>query len=240
MRTEFTTHIMDGILFFCCENVIWDIHHGFSLQWCQFLTPKRPLRHSSRFSFERDEDDVTTTSLKSHQWHTSRISNTREAHDVTMLCLKTFITFFVTEWWWWCCKDVPLVIHHEIYYHKVTMTSQCQCRRVYCDSHHGSLLSRDDTDVTVSLIGRPLWRSPPRFLTRKIWHQCHNVIAMLWPWRSLRFLISKKKQWHHNVIDMQLWWHSLRLLTIKLVSMTSHCHVQAVIVTYITFLNESN
>ncbi len=187
----------------------------------------------------RIDDDVDTTSPKCHQWHSSRISFTKEAHDVTILSFNTFITVFATKWRWWRCTDVSQDIHHGICYHEITMTSQCQCRRVYCDSHHGSLLSRDDTDVTVSLIGRPLWRSP-RFLTKKIWHQCHNVVALLWPWRSSRFLSSKKKQWHQNVIDMQLWWHSLRFLTIKWVSMTSHCHVQAVIVTYITFFNESN
>jgi len=113
------------------------------------------------------------------------------------------------------------------------MMSQRQYQRVHCDIHHGSLLVRDYTDVTVSLTGRPLWRSP-RFLVNMIFYRCHNIIAMHWPRCSSRFFIRKKRQWHHNVIDMQVLWHSLRYLIIKWVSMTSQCHVQAVIVTCIT------
>ena len=97
--------------------------------WMEFyiFLRKRHLRHSSRFLstmmsnfnaktsfktfiavlFKTDDDDVSTTSPQSHQWHTSRISNTREGHDVTILSFKTFITFLVTEWRWWRCKDVP-------------------------------------------------------------------------------------------------------------------------------------
>jgi hypothetical protein len=147
-----------------------------------------------RFLLRRHRDDVIAASPKRHQWHSSRMSFTRLAHDFTLLSVKTFITFFVTKLQRWRFKDVPYDIFHGICYHEMKMMSQCQqCWRVYCDIYHDSLLSRDGTDVTVSLTGRHMWCSP-RFLLKKNRHDILHASYI------------KRKHWHHkNVIDMHLW-----------------------------------